>query len=491
MPARRTCLALLAGAFLASRLLCFAAGVRFDAQPLDFYWQYIDPALLRHDFWRSIFYLEWQPPAFNFFLGAMLHLFPAHPQIGYQLVYLGLGLALSLSLFELMDRMGVNRRIALAIALVFTLSPSTILYENLLFYEYPLAALFAIAALFLQRFATGGRLRDGVVFFTCAALIAGIRSIFHLVWFCVVAWLLVWTMREWRKRVVLAAAAPGLLLAAFYGKHFLVFHNFVPGGTISGGVNAAAVMTDPVPRGALQALIASGEITPVLRANIFHLYREFDTEPAQSLLARIVPVPSKTGIPALDECRKSTHAINWNCVWAERVAQVYARDSLVVFRHYPEAYLASLRNNLEKYFWSDTDLWPFDGRDDDANQRILTRPLALYNLISSGEWPPDEGRPWLAYFVLPGLLGFGVLQAWWALRGSGSVEKARGITLAFLVGNAVYLSVVVILFSASDQNRYRSEVSAYFAVLLGLALTRVARTLRSSSLLDRDVPLDR
>jgi len=421
----------------------------------------------------------------------MLHLFPAYPQIGFQLIYLGLGLTLSLSLFELMERIGVDRRIAFATALVFTVSPSTILYENLLFYEYPLAALFSITALFLHRFTTDGRLRDGLVFFTCAALIAGIRSIFHLVWFCAIALSLVWAMREWRKRVVLAAAAPGLLLTAFYGKHFLLFHNVVPGGGVIGGMNAAAVMTGPVPRAALEALIASGKITPVLRADIFHLDREFGADPEQAPFARIVPVPTKTGIPELDECRKSTDAINWNCVWAERVAQVYARDSLVVFRHYPEAYLASLRNNLEKYFWSDTDLWPFDGRDDDANQRILTRPLALYNLFSSGEWPPDEGRPWLAYFVLPGLLGFGVFQAWWALRGSGSVEKARGITLAFLVGNAVYLSVVVILFSASDQNRYRSEVSAYFAVLLGLALTRVARTLRSSSLLDRDVPLDR
>jgi hypothetical protein len=197
--ARRTCLALLAGAFVASRILCFAAGVRFDAKPLDFYWQYIDPALLRNDFWRSIFYLEQQPPAFNFFLGAMLHLFPPHPRIGFQLFYLGLGLALSLSLFELMDRMGVNRGIALSIALLFALSPSTVLYENLLFYEYPLAALFSIAALFLHRFATDARVRDGVIFFACVALIAGIRSIFHLVWFGAVALFLVWAMRERRE----------------------------------------------------------------------------------------------------------------------------------------------------------------------------------------------------------------------------------------------------------------------------------------------------
>ena len=491
MPARRTCLALVAGAFVASRLICFAAGVRFDAEPLDFYWQYIDPALLRTDFWRSIFYLEQQPPAFNFFLGAILHLFPAHPQIGFQLTYLGLGLALSLSLYELMDRMGVSRPIALAVTLAFTLSPSTILYENLLFYEYPLTALFSIAALFLHRFATDRRARDGVIFFSSAALIAGVRSIFHLIWFCAIAFLLACAMQKRRKGVVLAAAAPGLILGAFYGKHFLLFHNFVPGGKVYGGINAAAVMTGPVPRAALEGLMASGKITPVLRADLFHLAKDFRANPSQGFLVTMVPIPAKTGIPVLDECRKSTHGINWNCVWAEQVAQVYARDSLVVFRYYPEAYLTSLGRNAEQFFWPDTELWPFDGRNDDVNQRTLSRPLALYNFLTAGEWPPEEGRPWLAYIMLPGLLAFGLFQAWLALRITDPIQRARGMTLAFLVGNAVYLSAVVILLSSADQNRYRSEVSAYFAVLLGLALTRAARKLRFSNPWDRDTPRDR
>jgi hypothetical protein len=249
-----------------------------------------------------------------------------------------------------------------------------------------------------------------VAFFSSAALIAGIRSIFHLIWFCAVALFLVWAMREWRKRVVLAVAAPGLLLAAFYGKHFLTFRNFVPGGRVYTGI-AAAAMTGRVPRAALEALIASGKITPVLRAGILHFGEDFGANPSDSSLARIVPIPPKTGIPALDECRKSTDSINWNCAWAEKVVQVYARDSLVVFRHYPGAYLRSLWSNVKRYFWPDTREWPFDSRAGDANQRILARPLALYNLFTAAEWPPAIGRPWLTYLLLPGLLGFGLFQA--------------------------------------------------------------------------------
>lgn len=462
---RGTCLALLAAAFAASRLLSLACGIRFDAFPLQVYWQYIDPALLRNDFWRSIFYLEQQPPAFNFFLGAMLHLVPSHPEIGYQLVYLALGLVLSLSLFELMDRMDIDRRIALAVALVFTLSPSTILYENLLFYEYPLTVLFTVAALFLHRFATGGKLIDAVVFFSSTALIAGIRSIYNLLWYGLLILISFLALRASRKQIVKAAVIPALLLAAFYLKHFILFHEFAPGGRAFVALNLSSVLVDPVPEEDLDKLIAAGKITPILKDDMFELGDDFDVSPSESPLSKIVPVPPKRGIPVLDNCIKSTQAFNWNCVWASNAADVYTKDSWVVFRNYPRAYLESLGDNLERYFLPDTEKWPFDGRKVDANQQILSRPLAIYNLLTSGEWPPGAGRPWLGYVVIPSLLAFGV----WSLLKNPSSRLVVG----FMLGNIIYLSAIVILLAAADQNRYRGEMSAFYAVFLGLAIERI------------------
>ena len=487
LPRRGTCLALLAAVFAVSRLLFYACGVRFDAVPLDSYWQYVDPALLRTDFWRSIFYLEQQPPAFNVFLGAILHLFPSHPEIGFQLIYLGLGLILSISLFELMNRMGVHRGIALATALIFTLSPSTVLYENLLFYEYPLTVLFAVAALFLHRFATTGTLLDGLVFFSSLALIAGIRSIYNLIWFVLLVSIALLALRGWRRRTVLAAALPALLLASVYLKHFIVFHNFVPGGRVFAGINFCAVLTDPVPDDDLDRLIASGKITALLKTDLFDVGNTFDVNPEESPLSRIVPVPPKTGIPVLDDCVKSTRAFNWNCVWAANLVQAYTKDARVVFRNYPGAYLESVADNLSRYFLPDTEGWPFDGRKETANQKVLSRPLAVYNLVTAGEWPPAVPQPWLAYVALPGLLGYGLflvfswLRSWLRSWPRGVAKKtcpadcASGLVLAFMVGNVIYLSAVVILVALADQNRYRSEMSAFYAVLLGLALSRIRK----------------
>jgi hypothetical protein len=231
-----------------------------------------------------------------------------------------------------MDHLGIDRRIALAIALLFTLSPSTILYENLLFYEYPLTALFTVAALFLHRFATSGKLRDGVVFFSATALIAGIRSIYSLFWYAVLILIVFLARRDSRRRTMQAAAIPALLLTAFYVKHFVMFHEFAPGGRAFMALNLSSVLVDPVPEDALDKLIAAGKITPILKDDMFELGDDFDVSPSESPLSKIVPVPPKTGIPVLDNCIKSTQAFNWNCAWAaQRIFGILARQHSAIF----------------------------------------------------------------------------------------------------------------------------------------------------------------
>jgi hypothetical protein len=472
---QRSLLAVIACVFIASRIFYWFLGIRFDAEPLQFYWQYIDPALLQHDFWRSIFYLEQQPPAFNFFLGTILHVAPEHPEIAFHSIYLCLGLALSLSLFALMERLGVNLRIAFTITVAFTLSPSTLLYENLLFYEYPLAALLCVSALFLHRYAAEGRIRDGLIFFSCLAWISGIRAVYHLAWFGILAISTLVALGRWKKQTILALAAPASVILVFYAKHFIVFHNLVPGGGVHGAINLSRMTSGPLSPDRLDRLIASGKISPILKTDLFHFARDFDTEPAGDQLATIVPVPPKTGIPVLDECEKSTEALNWNCAWAEDIATLSGKDSLVVLRAYPKAYLQSVSNNIPRYFLPDTEEWPFDGRTDVENLQILARPLAFYNLLTTGEWPPKWDQPWLFYMALPLLIAFGLFKVIRgfrdAVRDQRRVHDPAFITLTFLFFNVVYLTVVVLLLSVGDQNRYRSEVSPYFAVLLGALIT--------------------
>jgi hypothetical protein len=399
--------------------------------------------------------------------------------------------------------MNVDPRVALGITLVFTVSPSTVLYENLLFYEHPLTALLCIGALFLHRYASAGRIPDGLVFFSSLALLAGIRSIYHLAWFAVIAVFAGLALRQWRRQTMLAAAAPTLLLVSFYAKHFILFHNLMPGGAIYGGINLSIMTTWALPPGQLDRLSASGKIS-VLKTDIYHFVRDVRTDvgdspllsnspqngacpgqdrsnylgvsrPGAALcgLLRIVPVPPKTGIAVRDACLKSTRRFNWNCVWAADVSKLYTRDSLLVLRAFPEAYLQSVWANVLQYFMPDTEGWPLDGRTQDANEQVLSRPLAVYNLVTSGRWPGGGNQPWLFYVTLPGLMGMGVFKL---VRGRRQIHDPALLTLAFMVFNIVYLTVVVVVFSESDQNRYRTELSPFFAVLLGMLATSVMKS---------------
>jgi hypothetical protein len=97
--------------FIVSRCLYFLAGVRFDMEPLQFYWQIVDPVLLHEAFWQSLSYLRGQVPGFNFFVGTIIHLFPEHQSTSFHATYLCLDLIVAIYLFTLLDRTRVGKHL--------------------------------------------------------------------------------------------------------------------------------------------------------------------------------------------------------------------------------------------------------------------------------------------------------------------------------------------------------------------------------------------
>jgi hypothetical protein len=58
-------LAAVVAAFAFTRISSYFARVRFDASSLPWFWQFIDPALLKTDLAQSRWHLHGQPPAFH------------------------------------------------------------------------------------------------------------------------------------------------------------------------------------------------------------------------------------------------------------------------------------------------------------------------------------------------------------------------------------------------------------------------------------------
>lgn len=57
---------------------------------------------------------------------------------------------LAVAIYLLLERLGVPRWWSVALALFMSMTPATLLYENFLFYDYPVMVLLVLAALSLH-----------------------------------------------------------------------------------------------------------------------------------------------------------------------------------------------------------------------------------------------------------------------------------------------------------------------------------------------------
>jgi len=478
---RKLCLLLIVLSFVSSRCLYYWLGVRFDTENLDFYWQIIDPVLLRDDLWRSLFYLRAQLPGFNLYLGLMIHLFPGHLTAAFHTSYLALGLVLSICLFFLLDRLRLSRPVSLLITLACMVSPVTILYENWLFYEYPLAMLFCVAALFLHRYASRRGPLDGIALFTSLALIALLRVVYHLMWFWMIVAVLVCVLPHYRRRTFLCAAAPGAVLSLIYLKSLILFGLFVPGSDVYGATNLAYLTRFSLSQEALVSMAVKGTISPILLHDL-----------EEDELLRVIPLPPKTGVRILDERLKSTGEINMDSLWMAAVGRQLRKDGLALLRAHPDVALETMRGNVAQYFLPADADFPFVSGPC-PNRELLSPFLKAFDLVVSGQ-APAGGYAFFSYATIPLLLCFGLWRsARWLRPGvqreNPSTEprasasgpslrpraNARDLTIVFAFGNIAYLTAVVILLDFTDQNRMRFEVFPLFVLLLASLIVSVTR----------------
>jgi hypothetical protein len=175
-------IAIVAG-FVVSRVAYRIAGIRFDTTPLERFWQFVDPVLLQDRLVESLLHLHSQPPLFNLGLGLALKLLGEHATAALAMVYVGLGLVLTIALHALLRSLGVGRVLSVILTLAFVASPPTVLYENWLFYTYPVATLLCAAAVVLRRFLRTGTFGSALGFFALLATVVLTRSLFHWVWY--------------------------------------------------------------------------------------------------------------------------------------------------------------------------------------------------------------------------------------------------------------------------------------------------------------------
>lgn len=458
-PPRRW-LAIVVVCFVASRVFySHHYGLKFEDNALLDYMQYIDPVLLRTDLARSIFYLRDQPPLFNLFLGVVLKVFGAHTNAAFHAAYFSLGLALVTSMYLVMVRVRLAPSFAALVAVLFTVAPTTVLYENWLFYTYPVAALLCVSALFLHRFLADKRLRDAVAFFTLLATIVLVRGIFHLVWLvALLVGLLIFSWPE-RRRILIGAAGPTLVVLAFYAKTFFVFGGLVSGQTYQ-QINFAGMTISHLPEKTRKKLIKAGKVTPVTTAAIG------DFTPLKQF-APYIPKLEPTGIPMLDQEKKSSGYTNWQHASTANIGALYAKDALTVHRLYPKLYWESVWSNFTVYVMVSSYTFPF-GSNGSPNEKKIRTLVRAHDHYVGGELKLHQKA--VALMIgFPLAIAFAVATAVrWLWRRRPAADAPRALTVAFALFNILYVSAVTILFSWGDHNRYRFKVSPFYTILTAM-----------------------
>jgi len=478
MPLRRF-VAVLAVFFAGAHVSLYAMGIRMDTTPLGVFMQYADPELLRTRLFETCWYLHIQPPFFNLFLGAVLKAFPESYGLAFNVIYLLVGFGLYLSVVILQTRLGVSRFLATAVATVFITSPTFILYEHLLAYTFPCAALLALSVLLLDGFLRDGRAREGWLFFVILVALGGVRATYHLVYFALAVVFVLSVIRPPRRRLLWMMLIPGLILTSVYAKNYALFGEF---STCSfTGKNLWIKTIGNLRWDDKTRLVAEGNLSSVSLVNRFEAVASYP-EPFRQ--AHGYP-----DVPVLQQETKSSGEINYNHAAQLAIADAYRRDALYGLAHYPAVFAATTLQAWLNYFT------PGSSRATDSLNYPLLKPLIhIYDRLLFGElnFPLEERYPLLEHhdwgqrqyvFLLVGLpclLGYGFWCAFGFGQSRHRLTREQRLVILYLCLNVLYVAVVGTTVELNEISRFRFETDPLYVVLAGMLLqhtmSRFART---------------
>lgn len=469
----------LAAVFFITRIGCWLAGVRFDAYVNVHLMHFVPSALLREHLWASVIHLHNQPPLFNLFLGIVYTLFPGSSSVVFHTIYLVLGLTLTLSLYSVMTRLGVMKKLAAALTVLFIASPACILYENLLLYCYPVTVMLCLGVLFLVRFLEKGCTLDLLCFFCLTAAVVLTRSMYHLVWFAVFPVLLIVFRRNEWKRILAAALIPFMAVFLLYAKNLYLFGGF--NGSSWMGMSLSKLTTMRVPEKDRIELMRRGKLSELSLIPPFKAlwqYGEYGD----------IPEFKATGVQVLDTVFYPDIGNNWNNAAYLAISKQYLKDALYVLRTMPGVYVKGVAESFKLFFFPSSD-W-FHQYASVKNVEKIGYFERVYNRCIEGQFFGSIA-PGIDHVIDPGYfgsarnIGFFILVIYIVSCGyglrllflvmSGKRKVSAGfIAVAAMMVTIVYATCAGNLLEVGENYRFRFDIDPLLIVLFGMFLNDCA-----------------
>ncbi len=457
----------LVGLYAASRVAFWLVGVRFDLSPLATSWQILDPVLLRTNLLESVFYMPGQPPLYNLMLGLVLKISDNDLVLTliFRTLYSAMALGSVLLLYAVMRRLAVARLLAFTIAVVFMLTPALVLYEAIPYYTLPILILLGVIAWLFQACVQRFSLGHALALFTAMAVLIYTRSMFQWQWFVVLTGFTVLVLPGHRRQVMLAAALPLILIFALYGKNLMVTGHFATSDWM--GMSLSKLTTLAIDPSERQRMVDAGELSDM--AMIDFPFNTPETYP------EIFAATPATGIPVLDQGRKSTGHINYNHLAYAAVSQQALDDAIVAVRAHPEVYLESMKTAWLMFLRPASD-YPFLA-DNRAKIETWSRGFSSY-LALQPDYPETPGfdlEPGQIGWLIALGYGLAVLYGLWILLRCTVRRQvsAADAVIIFLWLNIMYVSVIGNAFEVDENQRFRFSVNPFIATLLAVLAQRI------------------
>jgi hypothetical protein len=399
----------------------------------------LDQELLRHDLTRSLWHLHSQPPLFNLLVAGMLRV--PQLELAWQYLNWSLGLLLSLASYALMRGLGAGALPAVAAVSLLIVNPNGLWMETAVYYGVLLAALLAVAAFAFHRAVAQGSLAWFGLLCAVLAVVPLTRAFFPWPWcamavgFSAAAFLRCASSRQpgRRRTVLVLAAVPVVLVGAFQVKQILLFGQWTASSWL--GCNLTTMTAGM--RAIKEEALARGQVSPLVK-----VYRNDSVETYR----RYFPV-APTGIPALDQARKSTGQVNFNNSVYIPVGRQYLSDALFLVGRHPVIYLGNVLNSVYIFSGYQTGL-------------VFEAPAAFFSRWS---WR-EIAAPFLGFPLIAAAVWFGLTRS----RRAPERPPAWRWTVAFLTANALFVAAVACLVEKNEGPLYRYQVDAFLWTLLAL-----------------------
>jgi hypothetical protein len=451
-------------------LLLRVVGVSFDASQLTSQanvQQLADVPLLRDHVLVTIWNLHIQPPLFNATIGLLARLPGAWQAHVAAILYFACYSAICLATYGSMVLLGVPRRVALAVTVVFVvLDPAQFLFSTTLLYATPTAALVTCLG-FLGIWLTCHPTVLRVLLFSSVGAVLALTntSMQPVVFIGILA--LICLVLPWRT-VVKGASLPVAVLLFWVGHMMVSFGT--PATSTWLGMNLARSTTSAAPSPLIHGLIAQHDLTPLAAKPPFQVLSDYRVR------------PSTTGPAVLSQIVKDNGKPNFNNRAYIRISREFLSNDLKFIELEPKQYAGQVLRGTSVWFVP-------------ADQFYAFQPLRLHDYRQLYDvfvqWQPsrDQSASVLAaYFHLPAnwsqLSYLQILANLLSVCGTPILiafawRDRRSFAAGLAIMGLLFLQSFILLnlSDIGENNRFRFEAGTLPITLATVVLTCAAKVL--------------